>query len=330
MEYRLDPAVRDDLAVRRRRLEDAIAGPSPMPQLRELLAEVDAALARMDHGAFGLCEICRDPIEDDRLRADPLVHFCLDHLDRREREDLQRDLSLAAQVQGALLPRRDFAAAGWEAHFRFEPVGPVSGDYCDLVAAGVSGDGFLFALGDVAGKGVAASILSAHLSALLRTLHDVGLGVQEMIDRANRLYCESVLDRHYATLVAGRGCSDGTVTLCNAGHLAPVVIRPTTVERVAVRGLPLGMFCASAFPAASVALDPGDHLVLFTDGVTETRDAGGEEFGEARLLEALRLAAGRPAHAMADLLFASLERFRSGAPLADDRALLVLRYVGLS
>ncbi len=139
-----------------KRLELAVARAGQAPDLARLTREVDAALDRLERGNFGLCDVCHESVEKDRLIADPLMRFCLDHLDAHQQQALSEDLQLASRVQRALLPAQDLCVGGWQAHYRYEAAGPVSGDYCDLIVGdGDSGDLF-FLLGDVSGKGVAA------------------------------------------------------------------------------------------------------------------------------------------------------------------------------
>ena len=152
---------------RKRRLQEAIALAPRNGSLAGLLHEVDSALDRMNKGTYGLCEECHDPVEQDRLLADPLVRYCLDHLTDKQRAALQRDLDLASEVQRNLLPRANFRGGCWDTSYHYAPLGPVSGDYCDLIPS----DGQLFfVLGDVSGKGVAASMLMTQLHALFRSL----------------------------------------------------------------------------------------------------------------------------------------------------------------
>lgn len=328
MEIRLDPATRHALVDRRDRLRTALATGPGVPEIVDLLSRVDAALGRWEAGRFGLCEVCGDPVEEDRLRADPLIRFCVDHLDAAERAALERDLTTAARVQRALLPQQDVIAAGWEVHWEWRPHGPVSGDYCDLVPSRSGAGDLLFAVGDVAGKGVAASILSSHLNALFRTLHDLELPVAEMVFRANRVFCESTAESHYATLAVGRAAPDGEVTWCNAGQTPPLRVGPDGVEVCAGAGLPLGMFCESPYVPNARRLRPGDALVLATDGVTEAADATGEEFGLDRLAAAASAARGESAPAIARACLGAVDAFLGGVPAHDDVTLLVLRRAG--
>src|SRR6266567_2405187 len=145
---------------------------------------------RLERGTFGLCETCHDTIEAERLLADPLMRFCLDHLTQDEQRALESDLSLAARIQRRLLPEPGVELAGWEVRYHYQPAGMVSGDYCDLLQ---TNNGLLFLLGDVSGKGVAASMLMSHLHATFRSLAEAGLPLERMVEDANRIFCESTL-----------------------------------------------------------------------------------------------------------------------------------------
>jgi sigma-B regulation protein RsbU (phosphoserine phosphatase) len=207
MEAATLPILRDQLHDRRRKLEAAVQSPYGAGEAARLLREVDTALQRMAAGTFGLCDVCGEPVEADRLDVDPLTQFCLDHLTPPEQRALERDLELAARIQRDLLPATDLQLDGWQVAYRYEPLGPVSGDYCDLITT----DGIVhFLLGDVAGKGIAAALLMSHLSALLRTLVALGLPMTDLVQRANRMFCESTQPAHYATLVCARAWSSGS------------------------------------------------------------------------------------------------------------------------
>ena len=189
------------LEERKRRLEAAIAVAPQNNGLGGLLREVDSALERMDKGNYGLCEECHEPVEQERLMADPLVGYCLDHLTQPQRAELQRDLDLASQVQRNLLRQAGLRAGGWETSYHYAPVGPVSGDYRGLIPS----DGQLFfALGDVSGKGVAASMLMTQLHALFRSLTTVALPLGQIVTQANRVFCESALRVSTSHWCAGR------------------------------------------------------------------------------------------------------------------------------
>ena len=148
----------DQLEARRRRLESTLKAVGSQDSIAELLSEVDAALARMEAGTYGLCEVCHETVEKDRLLADPLVRLCLDHLSADQRRALEQDLELAGQLQRGLLPETNLRFGGWTVSYHYRPLGLVSGDYCDLVVRENGSTNLFFALGDVSGKGVAASL----------------------------------------------------------------------------------------------------------------------------------------------------------------------------
>jgi len=233
-----------ELQQRRERLVDATRQNSADASLRQLLSSVDAALARLKSGTFGICEECHESIEADRLLCDPLVRFCLDHLSSEEQRALEKDLALAAGIQRALLPRSDWSVNGWQARYHYQPANLVSGDYCDLIE---SNGGFLFLLGDVAGKGVAASMLMSHLHATFRTLAQQHLPLQQMMDHANRLFCESTTAGQFATLIVGCASPEGRVEYVSAGHLPLLHLSPSGVRSREATGVPLGMFASFTY-----------------------------------------------------------------------------------
>ena len=318
----IEVMLREQLLDRRHKLQDAIPAFSENAELGRLLHEVDAALERMDTGVYGLCEACHEPIENDRLIADPLARLCLDHLTPTQQRVLEEDLELASKIQKGLLPKPDLSFGGWEIRYHYEPAGIVSGDYCDLIT---SADGELyFILGDVTGKGVAASMLMVHLHAMFRSLILVGLSLQDLLERASRVFCESTLPTHYATLVCGKASGNGEIEICNAGHLPPVLIRGGVVTTVEASSLPVGVFCDQRFASSTIRLSRGDTLLLYTDGLSETQDPKGNEYGRERLS---RLIAEHQGSSPAELIRACLDdlsSFRGHAAMTDDLTIMVV------
>ena len=291
--------------------------------LRELLEEVDHALRRIDEGSFGLCETCHDPIEADRLAQNPLVRFCLDHLNEAQRRAHEQDLELATEIQSKILPARDIATENWQTHYCYQPAGIVGGDYCEIVPA-ADGRSVFFALGDVTGKGVAASLLMTHLSAIFRSLLTLDLPLGELMMRANRLFCESTPATHYATLVAGRATEAG-LHLSNAGHCRPLVLRRDRTESIESTALPLGLFSDGRYETRRVSLNRGESAVLYSDGITEAQAGDGDLYGEERLAGCLRRYADTDVNSMAAGVLADVDRFRAAGPIQDDMTLLIIR-----
>jgi len=312
---------RTELEVRRERLLTATQENPADAMLPELLASVDAALSRLHQGTFGLCEECHETIETDRLVCDPLVRFCLDHLSTAEQRALENDLAMAANIQKALLPRQDWSIDGWQACYYYQPANLVSGDYCDLIE---TDGGFLFLLGDVSGKGVAASMLMSHLHATFRTLAGQNLPLQKMIEHANRLFAESTTAGQFATMVVGSARADGKITYVSAGHLPVFHISASGVRAREATGVPLGMFCTTNFPVCELMLERGDKLLLYTDGLTEMFNAAGDEYGVARVQSLARRHASTEPNALLGACLEEIRDFSANGRQADDLTLMVL------
>jgi sigma-B regulation protein RsbU (phosphoserine phosphatase) len=317
-------ALRRDLSRQQERLRTALDAREDA-RLARLLVEVDEALERMDAGSYGICETCHDSIGKKTLAADPLIRCCLDHLSAPERRRLEGDLELAARVQSRLLPEPGLRAGGWEVAYRYEPMGPVGGDYCDLIR--VPGDGFYFFLGDVSGKGVAASLLAAQLHGLFRTLVALDLPLETMVERANRIFCESVLSGHFATLIGGRASASGDIEFVNAGHPSPLVVGEARARALESGGHPLGLFCEGDYRAERIHLEPRESLLLFTDGLSETTAPSSEEYGAARAGRAAAEAHG-DAETLVAACLADAGVFRAGAPRTDDLTVMALQRAG--
>jgi sigma-B regulation protein RsbU (phosphoserine phosphatase) len=318
----LRQALRRQLEYRREVLAGA-AAKTQGGQLMYLLHEVDAALSRLEGGTYGICELCHENVEDEQLLSNPLVRFCLDHLAAPAQAALERDLELAAQIQARLLPKRDFRCDGWHVAYHYKPLGVVSGDYCDLVIG--PEEQLYFMVGDVAGKGVAASMLMSNLNAIFRTLIPLGLPLAELMERANRIFTGSTLPTQFATLICGRAMPGaGALELCSAGHVPALVVANGSVCQVESHGLPIGLFGEQKFTTSAFEIERGSSLVLFSDGISEAR-AGEEDYGYERLGSAVMNSAGEtPVEILADCV-RDFESFVAGAPIFDDLTLLVAR-----
>lgn len=318
----VETLLRTELEGRRERLA-RIAATRPEASLAELLRKVDAALARLETPDWGLCTVCRDPVESDRLEADPLITVCLECLSEAERRALEQDLAGAARVQRALLPPAELERDGWQVAWLWEPRGAVSGDYVDLLQEPANGS-FDLLLGDVVGKGVAASLLQSHLHALFRALAEPPRALGELLSLANRQFSQATGSGGYATLVGGRLHADGTLEMANAGHPRPLLADRRGVRPVEGAGLPLGLFAEARYEHRRLRLSPGDTLLLYTDGWTEAATASGE-YGVGRAAAALARTARLP---LAELLGAcrdDMESFLDEAERPDDLTLVAVR-----
>jgi len=314
--------LRGQLEERKTRLETVLERTPGEANLEALLREVDSALDRFADGTYGLCETCHDTVEAERLLADPLLRYCLDHLTELERAALQRDLDLASELQRGLLPPVDLAVDGWETSYHYAPLGPVSGDYCDLYPC--NGQLF-FMLGDVAGKGVAASMRMTQLHALFRSLIGMGLPLAEIVVHINSFLCDSGLAGRYATLVCGRAEASGEVELFNAGHLPVIAVERSGVRLLESTGFPLGMFREASFTPARLRLQGGDLLFLYTDGLSEAAGESGE-YGIDRVMELVGRQSSACAASVISACLEDLRRFAGATPGMDDVTLLALRH----
>jgi phosphoserine phosphatase RsbU/P len=323
----VEPYLREQLEKRRDELSNAIASPAaglPPAPLLQLLNEVNAALERMNSGTFGICESCHDSIERDRLIADPLVRLCIDHLSSEEQRALEGDLELASRIQRGLLPNKDYGFGDWKIQYHYAPAGLVSGDYCDLISPIDENGKVTFLLGDVAGKGVAAALLMTHLHAMFRSLSVGGIEIEKLLNVGNRIFCESTIAGQYVTLICGRLGDDGEIEMASAGHLPVLHVGKRGVEQIGSTGLPLGMFSNARYTAKRARLEPGDTILLYTDGVSEARNNSGTEYG----VERLSIIAGEHhaigPRALLDACLKDIREFSSGMRQTDDQTLMAI------
>jgi sigma-B regulation protein RsbU (phosphoserine phosphatase) len=183
----------------------------------------------------------------------------------------------------------------------------------------------LFMLGDVSGKGVAASMLMSHLHATFRSLAEAGLPLDRLVEDANRIFCESTLAGQFATLVVGRAAPDGSVEFVSAGHLPLLHVHNGGATSKDSTGVPLGMFCNTRFPVHRLGLAEGDGLFLYTDGLTEARNRAGDEYGLGRVQSLAARHRGADARALISACLNDLGGFRESLKQTDDLTLLAVR-----
>jgi sigma-B regulation protein RsbU (phosphoserine phosphatase) len=322
----LDPLLREQLLDRRHTLQRSITESVSDAQLVDLLQQVDQALERIANGALGICEVCHDTVEEDRILQDPLTTVCLGCLSPKQQRALEYDLELAARIQNGSLPACDVSIPGWEIAYHYRPAGVVGGDYCDIIPDDQGG--LYFVVADVAGKGVAAAMLTANLRAVVRVLVPLNLPLDKMLLQANRLFCESKLPMQYATAVVGHSSASGELELVNAGHLPAMMLRGLQVELFESNDLPLGMFCDQQFTLVRTRLAPQDMMVLYTDGVCEAQNAAGEEYGTPALRALLEERGIGCPDKLVDACREHVEQFRGGIERGDDETLLVVQFAG--
>ncbi len=206
--------------------------------------------------------------------------------------------------------------------YHYAPARVVSGDYCDVFE---SKAGLVFLLGDVSGKGVAASMLMSHLHATFRSLADAELPLDKMVGIANRIFAESTMAGQFATLVVGRATRDGAVEIVSAGHLPLLHLCASGTKSQSATGVPLGMFPSTNFPVFSFSVQAGDSLFIYTDGLTEARNAADEEYGQHRVRAIADVHGTKPPSELISSCLSDLRTFTAGAKQADDLTLLALQ-----
>jgi len=243
------------------------------------------------------------------------------------RRQMERELELASVIQRDLFPKEMPRVAGLELAAANRQAKLVGGDYYDVLGGP---DAPLLCVADVAGKGLPAALLMATIQATLRALLTFPLGVTELANRANRLLCGSMPGNRYATLMLARyDTRDGTLEYVNAAQCQAIVLRSGgELKLLEATGLPVGMFAGVEYESRRLRLEPGDVVVIYSDGVTDAQAPSGEEFGLERLCAAVRDAAGSTAQEICDAVLKAVQRFVEETPQYDDITLMVARRTG--
>jgi serine phosphatase RsbU (regulator of sigma subunit)/putative methionine-R-sulfoxide reductase with GAF domain len=245
------------------------------------------------------------------------------------RAKLESELTLAARIQEALFPAELPALPGYELAARNRPARQCGGDYYDAIALHrQEGAAALLCVADVSGKGLPASLVMSNMQATLRALLGREPSLPALAARASDLLFASTAPEKYVTAaLVELTAATGGLRFVGAGHVDTLILRADgTVVSLSSTGTPLGLL-PPGLPYGEVTqqLARGDALVLFSDGVSEAQNENEEEYGQPRLIEALRAEAGADARQMIDGVLASIDAFAGGAPQFDDITLLVAR-----
>jgi serine phosphatase RsbU (regulator of sigma subunit) len=260
-----------------------------------------------------------------------LLMFAILLLEVADRVVMKRDLQIAKEIQAWLLPASPPAVPGFEIAFATRPANTVAGDYYDVFArpsSGSSGQTFLMAVADVAGKSIPAAMLMATFQASLKTISTLPGSLVELVGRMNAYACSNSQNgRRFTTaFIAEYDPATRTLTYVNAGHNNPILRRQSgSFERLQIGGVPLGILENAPYESGLVTLQSGDWLVIFTDGVVEAENQRQEEYGEVRLFAVLQAGLTRTPAALLNYIMGDLDRFVANAPQHDDVTLLLLR-----
>ena len=246
-----------------------------------------------------------------------------------QREKLNREIEIAREVQERLFPQKLPAVAGLDYCGKCRPALGVGGDYYDFLA--LPGGRLGVALGDVSGKGIAAALMMASLEASLRAEAMRGTAdLAALVQNVNRLVYDATAENRYATFFYAQYDPESRqLSYVNAGHNPPMLFRKRgsawQIERLETGGTVVGLLPQFPYRQAGVALEARDLLVIFTDGISEAMNPSDEEWGEARMMEAIERSASLSAAELIEKLMQAADAFASGAKQHDDMTLVVLR-----
>jgi phosphoserine phosphatase RsbU/P len=242
----------------------------------------------------------------------------------RDEARMERELHAAQRMQGALLrpvPPDDY---GVDMAARILSAREVCGDLYDFLRYGSSRIGF--GLGDVSGKGSAAALYGAVAIGILRSLAPQKLLPAELLRQMNQLMCVKTIEGRYMTFCfATWRKPTRKLRIASAGQTQPLLLKGGKCDQLALVGYPFGLFEDVTYEEWTMILDPGDILVFQSDGLSEAFDPEGKQFGVGRLKTLIEANAHLSAGDLADLLLNSVQAFTQGAPITDDRTLVVMK-----
>jgi len=281
------------------------------------------------HGKSGEVEI----VELDLRFWGGALLFVLLMLEVADRVVMKRDLEIARDIQSWLLPATPPQVRGLNIAFITRPANTVAGDFYDVFARPATNSSephFLLAVADVAGKSIPAALLMATFQASLKTLSETSCSLAELVTGMNHYACTNSQSglRFTTAFLAEFDPATRALTYINAGHNPPILRRNSgAIERLSNGGLPLGMWADKTYETGNVILQPGDWLVIFTDGVAEAENGLKEEYGEQRMLNVLHAGAGATPDELLRRMMSDLEAFVGPTPQHDDITCMLVKAV---
>jgi phosphoserine phosphatase RsbU/P len=243
-----------------------------------------------------------------------------------EKARMEQEMRIAAEIQQALLPKGGRTGVYFKAAAASLPCRSIGGDFYDYVDLS---DGSLgFALGDVAGKGPPAALLSAMMQGIFAAQAAGSDPPSQTITRVNLALYRRGIESRFVTLMYGALYPDGRLRYCNAGHNPPLVIGPSGFRRLERGGPIVGLFEGASYEEETVTLMSGDWLIVFSDGVSEALSAAGDEYGESRIITCVQNHLDQEPQGLLEAMFSDVREFARGAAQSDDITAMVLRFRG--
>ena len=273
-----------------------------------------------------LSEATRAALETLAAEASVAIENAKLYREKLEKARMEQEMRIAAEIQQALLPKPRASLGFVEAAAASLPCRSIGGDFFDYLDE--PGTAFGFTLGDVAGKGPPAALMSALMQGMFASQAQYADSPATAVTHMNKALCRRGLESRFVTLMFGQVAADGTLIYCNAGHNPPFVLGKDTVRRLEEGGPVIGLLEFAPYADGTTHLEPGDTIVVFSDGISEALNSAGEEFGDSRLQDVTAGSHALTAQAIVDRIVAAVRTFTKGAPQSDDITVMVIRYLG--
>jgi sigma-B regulation protein RsbU (phosphoserine phosphatase) len=317
------------------RVENTLADPRYIPSHPDIRSEVAIPLVVKDRvvGVMDLESERLGHFVDDHVRTlsmlAPQIASSVENarlyaeVAQRERR-LDKDLEAARELQEVLLPQQAPDIAGLEIAIGFRPSGEISGDLFDFFDR--PNDQALVAFGDSSGHGAAAALFGAMVGGLLRSLGRRGRSPAQLMRALNAALLERRVDAQYVSLLMLEwDAQSRTLNMANAGAVPPLIVRGGQIIRPRVEGVPLGLLDDREYEEVRFQAEPGDLVLLYSDGVQDQQNAGKEEYGRGPLVRLLTGIHTQAPAGILDALWKDLDAFRGALPLGDDQTMIVMK-----
>lgn len=298
-------------------------------KVQALLTDIKEALGRIKTHTYGTCTVCHGTVEKFRLEVQPVQQVCLECISPEEKSLLEEELFLASKIHRALLPHHVERIDGFDVVVRSLAARVVGGDYYDFLPS-ENGGLHRVVIADSMGKGLPAGLVMSNLQGALRILAESYESPAALLRQLNRWLCRNIPVDNFITLacIGLQPDRDGRTLLthANAGHCPTIVVRTDgAVELLDATGTFLGVHADFTYTEASLSINSGDLIVLYTDGVTEAENPHGDMFGDERLAEYLQARRDQPLRRIVDDLTDEVLQYSDRPEPADDFTVIAMR-----